>query len=388
MTQPKNIVAAENIPYVDEAFGNLGHIRHLPGRTISQADLLDTNILLIRSITQVNETLLRDSPVEFVGSASAGIDHIDTQYLYERNIDWASAAGSNANSVAEYIIAALLYLGAQHGYTLKGKTIGIIGVGNIGKLVQAKAGALGMHPVLHDPPLADAGLITSQSLADTLACDFVTLHTPLTTDGPYPTYHLLNKHTLQGLSPSTVLINAARGEVVDTEALLDAIRLQRIGPVILDVWEQEPHINWDLVNAATLATPHIAGHSLDGKANGTLMLYSALCKHLDIIPIWNPATCLPKSTVPTVSVRPNTLSDQEQTRKILNSIYNIEEDCQRMRQLSGVESNETAQGFDLLRKNYPIRREWHRTKVKLPKRSKNLKKILHGLGIVNIEESD
>ena len=388
MTRLKNIVAAENIPYVDEAFGSFGHIRHFPGRTISQADLQDTNILLIRSITQVNETLLRDTSVEFVGSASAGIDHIDKQYLSKRNIGWASAAGSNANSVAEYVIAALLYLGAQYDCRLEGKTIGIIGVGNIGKLVQAKAGALGMRPVLHDPPLADAGLITSQSLEDTLACDFVTLHTPLTTDGHYPTYHLLNKDTLQGLGPSTALINAARGEVVDTEALRDAIRRQRIGPVILDVWEQEPYINWDLVNATTLATPHIAGHSLDGKANGTLMLYSALCKHLGIIPSWNPATCLPKPTVPTVSVRLNTLSDQEQTRKILHTIYNIEEDCQRMRQLSRVDSNEAARGFDLLRKNYPIRREWHKTKVKLPKRSRNLKKVLHRLGIIEIEELD
>ena len=192
----------------------------LPGRSISSGDLKDTNVLLIRSITNVNEALLEGSAVEFVGSASAGIDHIDTSYLKSRNISFASAAGSNANSVAEYVIASLLTIANQGGFSLSGKTVGIVGVGNIGKLVKEKVEALGMRPVLNDPPLAETGQIDHRSLEETLGCDVVTFHVPLTVGGPYPTYHLINEKTLSLLKPSAVFINAARGEVVETRALL------------------------------------------------------------------------------------------------------------------------------------------------------------------------
>ncbi|MCA9420868.1 MAG: hypothetical protein KC592_07610, partial [Nitrospira sp.] len=234
MKKSINIVAGENIPYIKEACAGLGNLTVLPGRSITSADLQDTNILLIRSITKVDEALLKGTPVEFVGSASAGVDHLDEAYLKARNIGFTSAAGSNANSVAEYVMASLLYLGKQQGFTLKGKTIGIIGVGNIGKLVKHKAELLEMIPVLHDPPLAETGHIDHRSLAETLSCDVVTLHTPFTTDGPHPTYHMLNEQTLQWLNPSAVFINAARGEVVETHALLDAITQNRIGPTIID----------------------------------------------------------------------------------------------------------------------------------------------------------
>jgi erythronate-4-phosphate dehydrogenase len=244
MNKPINMVAGENIPYAKEAFAGLGNLTILPERSITSADLKVTNILLIRSITRVDEALLKGSPVEFVGSASAGVDHIDEAYLKARNIGYAPAAGSNANSVAEYVIASLLTLGQQHNFSLKGKTIGIVGVGNIGKLVKKKAEALGMRPVLNDPPLAEREQIEHRSLKETLACDVVTLHTPLTTGGPYPTYHLLNAQTFKWLRPTTIFINAARGEVVETHALLDAITHKRIGPTVIDVWEDEPDIKW------------------------------------------------------------------------------------------------------------------------------------------------
>jgi len=386
MKKPTNIVAGENIPYIKEAFEGLGNLTILPGRSITSADLKDTNILLIRSITQVDEGLLKGTPVEFVASASAGTDHMDTAYLNERNIGFASAAGSNANSVAEYIMAALLHLGKQEDFPLLGKTIGIIGVGNIGKLVKQKAEVLGMRPILNDPLLDETGQIDHRPLEETLGCDVVTLHTPLTTDGPYPTYHLLNEQTFKWLKPSAVFINAARGEVTDTPALLDAITHQRIGPTIIDVWEHEPEINWNLFQTVTLGTPHIAGHSLDGKANGTFMIYTALCEHLGIEPTWNPVQSLPPPIVPLIKVNTYPQSGQEQIRQMVTKIYDIEADYHRMRELLVASPNERPILFDALRKNYPVRREFHRTMVKLPRHRNELRQMIVELGFSEIHE--
>jgi erythronate-4-phosphate dehydrogenase len=383
MKRPPNIVAGENIPYIKEAFESLGNLTMLPGRSITSADLKDTQILLIRSITQVDETLLQGTPIEFIGSASAGTDHMDTVYLQSQNIEFASASGSNANSVAEYVMAALLLLGKERDMSLEGKTIGIVGVGNIGKLVKQKAEALGMQPVLNDPPLAETEDFEHRSLEETLSCDVITLHTPLTTQGCYPTYHLLNEHTLKCLKPSAIFINAARGEVVDTSALLDAITHHRIGPTIIDVWEHEPDINWDLFQAVTLCTPHIAGHSLDGKANGTFMIYTALCKHLDMEPTWHPVQSLPSPIVPLIGLNTHPQSDQEQIREIITKIYDIEADYHQMQKLLLASPNERPTLFDALRKNYPIRREFHQSTVKRFKNRNGLHQMLEGLGFPN-----
>lgn len=380
MKHPLNIVAGENIPYIQEAFESLGNITVLPGRGIQSADLHNTNILLIRSITPVNEDLLQDSLVEFVGSTAAGTDHIDTAYLQSQKISLASAAGSNANSVAEYIMTALLLLAQKDCFLLEGKTIGIVGVGNIGTLVKKKAEALGMHPVLHDPPLEKTGRINHRSLEETLGCDVVTLHTPLTTNGPYPTFHLLNEHTFKWMKPSTIFINAARGEVVNTQALLNAITHKQIGPTVLDVWEHEPDINWTLFEAVTFGTPHIAGHSLDGKVNGTFMIYQALCKHLGIEPTWNPVQSLPPPVVPLIEINNHSQSDQEHIQEMVTKIYDLQADYRRMQQLLTAPPQERPTLFDGLRKHYPIRREFHRTKITLPGHMKELRQMITGLG--------
>lgn len=386
MKSPLNIVAGESIPYLKDAFEGLGNLAILPGRSITSTDLQDTHILLIRSITQVDEALLKGTPVKFIGSASAGTNHIDTLYLQSQKMEVVSASGSNANSVAEYVMAALLHLGKKQDISLEGKTIGIVGVGNIGKLIKKNAEALGMYPILNDPPLAETEEIEHHSLEETLGCDVVTLHTPLTTDGPYPTYHLLNEHTFKWLKPRGIFINAARGEVVDTHALLDAITHNRIGATIIDVWEQEPTINWDLFQAVTLGTPHIAGHSLDGKANGTFMIYTALCQHLDIEPTWNPSQSLSLPTVPLIEINTQTQSDQELIRQIVTKVYDIESDYHQMQKLLVASPNERAPLFDALRKNYPVRREFHQYKVNLSKNGSRLKKILRGLGFADMIE--
>lgn len=384
MKKPVNIVAGENIPYVNEAFAGLGKLTFLPGRSMTSADLNDTNILLIRSITMVGEELLRDTPVEFVGSASAGVDHIDQAYLQSRKIPFASAGGSNANSVAEYVIASLLLIGKRHGLTLKGKTVGIVGVGHIGKLVKSKIEALGMHPVLNDPFLAETGQINHSSLEDTLGCDVVTLHTPFTLGGPHPTFHLLNEQTFKWVKPSAIFINAARGEVVDTHALLDVITRKRIGPTVIDVWEGEPDINWDLFQSATIGTPHIAGHSLDGKANGTFMIYAALCRHLGVSPTWDPEKTLPAPLVPSITIEISEIPDEEIIGEVVAKVYDLAMDHRRMQELLAAAPEYRPPLFDALRKNYPVRREFHRTKLMLPKALERLRPALEGIGFSQI----
>jgi len=384
MKKPLNILAGENIPYVKEAFERLGKITFLPGRAINAAALKDTHVLLVRSITKVDEALLQGSLVKFVGTASAGVDHIDTSYLKAQNIAFASATGANANSVAEYIIASLLLIAKQHSFALDGKTIGIVGVGNIGKLIKQKAEALGLHPVLNDPPLAETSQFDHCSLEETLDCDVVTLHTPLTTEGPHPTYHLLNEHTFKWLKPSGIFINAARGEVVDTDALLNAITHKRIGPTVLDVWEHEPDINWNLFEAVTLGTPHIAGHSLDGKANGTFMIYTALCKHLGVEPTWNPLQSLPLPIVPSIKMNTQHQPDEEQIREIVTKVYDLEADFHRMQKLLTAAPEERPKLFDELRKHYPVRREFHRTTVKLLNHRNKLRQMITELGFSEI----
>ena len=366
MNDPLNIVAGESIPYVQEAFTTLGKVTMLSGRSITTADLNHTDVLLVRSITKINEALLQGSAVKFVGSASAGIDHVDTAYLQSQKIGFASSPGGNANSVAEYVITALLIVAHQQNCTLAGKSIGIVGVGNIGKLVKQKAEALGMTPILNDPLLAETSEINNHSLEDTLKCDIVTLHVPLTKDGPFPTHHLINKDSLKWLKPSTIFINASRGEVVETQALLNAIRNQQIGPTVLDVWEHEPQINWDLFEAVTLGTPHIAGHSLDGKAAGTFMIYAALCTHLGVEPTWNPSHSLPAPLVPSIDLELTNQTDEEALRVLTTRIYDLEVDYSRMKALLAVPIKERPALFDGLRKNYPVRREFHRTNVHIP----------------------
>ncbi|HLG43654.1 MAG TPA: 4-phosphoerythronate dehydrogenase, partial [Nitrospirales bacterium] len=273
------IVADANIPLVEEAFGQLGQVTLLPGREIGPEQVRDADVLIVRSVTSVGPALLEGSRVRFVGSATIGLDHVDEVFLNRRGIAFAYAPGSNANSVAEYVIAALLALGRER---YEGRTLGLIGVGRIGTLVQEKALALGMTVLANDPPLERAGRAGLVSLDALLrGSDLVSCHVPLTREGPDATFHLLDEARLSLLQSHAVVINTARGPVVDNAALLRALRGGRIGGAVLDVWEHEPEPDPELIEAVTLGTPHIAGYSFDGKVNGTRMLYDAVCAFLE-----------------------------------------------------------------------------------------------------------
>jgi erythronate-4-phosphate dehydrogenase len=232
------VAVDEAIPYAESAFAGTAEIRTFPGRKVSAADLKDAEALVVRSITQVDRSLLDGTCVRFVGTATIGMDHLDDPYLRSRGIHVTNAAGSNANSVSEYITAALLVTAERKGWELRRKSIAIVGVGHVGTRVEIKARALGMDVVLCDPPLLEStGDRKYRFLKDVLDADIVTLHTPLTREGPYPTYHMMDERVIGRLQPHQLLINSARGPVVAGPALKEALLRKALAGAVLDVWE-------------------------------------------------------------------------------------------------------------------------------------------------------
>ena len=275
----------ENMPFAKEFFGDLGQLQPFSGRTLSAEQVKTADVLLVRSITKVNKTLLqKNKKCIFVGTATIGVDHIDQTYLKNQNITFSSAPGCNAISVAEYVMSALVIMSERYLIDLFSLTIGIVGAGNTGTKLTEKLDALGIKYLLCDPLLAENSDDERQfsSLDDTLKCDVISLHVPLTTKGAHATYHLLNEQRLRCLTDQQILINACRGEVIDNLLLLNLKKQGLKTKLILDVWENEPNILTDLIEYTDIATAHIAGYSLEGKARGTEMLYQALCKTLNI----------------------------------------------------------------------------------------------------------
>ncbi len=379
-------VIDENIPFAREAFSHHGSVTLLPGRAITREAIRKAHALIVRSVTKVDAMLLADTDVQFVGTATTGVEHIDQEYLAARDIGFAAALGCNANAVSEYVLTALLVTAHAKGLVLSGTTLGIIGAGRIGSLVAAKAPALGMQTLLHDPPLARAtGEQRYLSLAETLQADFITLHVPLTYDGPDATFHLIGADELARMAPSSILINTARGEVVDNAALLEALTKGTIGGAVLDVWEQEPAINWDLLNQVTLGTPHVAGYSSDGKVNGTVMLYHSCCRFWEIEPVWAPPPDLPTPFAPGPMPHPAfdaTGKDyQALAHDIVTTLYDLLGDHARMRDILAVPEPLRPQAFDRLRRDYPHRREFAGTPISLMGGDRNLFARLQKLGI-------
>ncbi len=282
-----NIVVDENIAFAKQAFNEFGNVILLPGREITNDKLRNTQILIIRSVTQINETLLKNTPVMFVGTTTIGTDHIDLDYLKKNNIAFCDAKGCNAYSVAEYVIAALIDISVKLNFSLKDKTIGIVGVGNVGSKVAEFAEAFGMKVLLNDPPLQRNGVKKNfVNLEKILSADIITLHTPLNLTGTDKTFHLLNINNLKQIKDGAVLINTARGAVINNTDLLEVIESKNL-KVVLDVWENEPDIKIELLKQVLIATPHIAGYSLEGKINGTKIIYNSLCTYLKIRPTFS-----------------------------------------------------------------------------------------------------
>ena len=380
------IVADANIPFVSECFSSIGEVMVVGGREITPSVVADADALLVRSITSVGEELLAGSKVRFVGTATIGFDHIDIDFLRRNNIGFASAPGSNANSAAEYVISGLLDIGQRYALDLEDKSIGIIGVGNVGSRVAKKCAAMGMDVCLNDPPLqrqtGDAKYLPLERLFD---CDFITFHTPLTFEGQDKTYHLADEKFFKSLKERCVFVNASRGGVVDSSALKSAIRSGRLRAVVLDVWENEPDIDTELLKMVDLGTPHIAGYSLDGKIAGMIMIYKAACEYFAVEPKFDLKDFLPEPAVPELKVNPNIANDQDALLSAVQKIYRVDKDDTRLRRVLDKPAEDRGEHFDSLRKNYPVRREFQNTRVLIKDTNSTLAKKLIGIGFKEVK---
>lgn len=274
------VIVDNKIPYIKEAINRIAdEVLFLPGADFTKEAVKDADALIVRTRTRCNRELLEGTQVKFIATATIGYDHIDTEYCREAGITWTNCPGCNAGSVEQYVRSVLDLLQRKKGLDLKNATIGIVGVGHVGSRVARTAKLLGMKVLLNDPPRADKGESGFVDLA-TIAreCDVITFHTPLIQEGIYRTYHLVDKDFLFSLKRAPYLINSSRGEVVDTASLLASLAAGKVKDVVIDTWENEPRISRDLLEAAFLATPHIAGYSADGKANATRMSLEALCR--------------------------------------------------------------------------------------------------------------
>jgi erythronate-4-phosphate dehydrogenase len=350
------IVADENIPLAREAFGAFGDVELLPGRQIDSAAVASADALVVRSVTRVGEQLLAGSRVRFVGTATIGTDHVDRAWLERAGIAFAFAPGCNARSVAEYVVAALLELEVDLGRRWPGATIGVVGVGNVGSRVVALARVLGLQVLECDPPRAalEPGF-HSVPLPTILAeADVLSFHVPLVRTGAHATQHLLDADRIARLRPGALVLNTSRGGVVDDVALRHACAAGR-AHAVLDVWETEPEPDPVLLEVVHLATPHIAGYSLDGKLAGTRMIAVALQSFLGAATGPDPEIFGAPVAEPLVSVQ---AGGRDGLRAAVRHVYAIRADDERLRCALARPAGTRGQAFDRLRRDYPVRREF------------------------------
>lgn len=284
MKQRINIIIDNKIPFIKGVLEPYAEIRYLSPAEITREQVKDADALIIRTRTLCNEALLSGSRCKFIGTATIGFDHIDTGYCKRNGIEWKNAPGCNAASVGQYILASLLLHAEKSNRSLKGKNIGIVGVGHVGSIVAHHCLAVGMNVLLNDPPRADKEGNNNFVSLDTIAeeCDYITFHTPLNRNGIYKSFHLADKTFFDKTKRAPVIINSSRGEVVDNPALLTAYRERKISDMIIDCWENEPEILPELLESAFIATPHIAGYSADGKSNATRTMIREISRILNI----------------------------------------------------------------------------------------------------------
>lgn len=282
--KPLKIIAEHSVPYLRGVIEQVGEVTYLPSSDFTPETVRDADWLIIRSITKCSRELLTGSRVRLITTATIGFDHIDTEYCDAAGITWLNAPGCNAEAVGQYFAGVISALVVETGFDPKGKVLGIVGVGHVGTVVKRYAEAFGMTCLLNDPPRAEReGGDAFVSLEEIAAqADIITLHTPLTKSGAHPTYHLFDKALVARLERKPIVINACRGGVTETEALLDGLATRKIDKVIIDCWEGEPHISTTLLDKAFIGTPHIAGFSADGKANGARMCVEAGMKFFGI----------------------------------------------------------------------------------------------------------
>jgi erythronate-4-phosphate dehydrogenase len=348
------IFADENMPLVEQFFADVGNVTLFNGRSVTAKLLQQADILLVRSVTNVNAELLsQNNTLRFVGTATIGMDHIDQAFLASRGIAFSSAPGCNAQSVVEYVLSSLWFLANKYQWDLKHKTVGIVGVGNIGSRLAAALRALNIDVLLCDPLrfASDPAFAHTEFEQLCQQADIISFHTPLCSSGGFPTRHMLNAQTLKQLKPDCAVINASRGAVIDNQALLQELTSQGVRrPVVLDVWENEPAILTALLPYVDIATAHIAGHSVEGKARGTEMLYQRCCELLGQPQKKQLSQLLAQPAMEKLQISANFgLPDVQNVARLL---YDVRRDDALLRH------SLSDKGFDWIRKTYPARREF------------------------------
>ncbi len=374
------IIADQQIPHVAEAFSKFAEVTLYNGREITAEKIRDADILLVRSITAVNAALLESNQVKFVATATSGLNHIDLDFLQKNSIGFAYAKGGNARSVAEYILSSLFVLTDQHDIKFKNKTVGIIGCGEVGSRVAEFLYTIDVKTIMNDPLLKDeSGNEQYRELPEIFSADIITLHVPLTKDGSYPTQNLVDEKFLDQLKDDVILLNTARGGVINEAALKKHLACHNHMKVALDVWEDEPNIDLDLLAQSDISTPHIAGYSADGKIRATQMIFKAICEFFKLDYKWDSVFELPDVNsleLPFVSE----LDDQDAIQMAVLSSYDVRNDSASLRQLLEINIEQRSQYFDELRKNYPVRREFPATVFHLPENRKTLAEKFKRLG--------
>lgn len=380
MKKKIKIVADNKIPFLQGVLEPYADIFYLPGREITAAQVKDADALIIRTRTKCNKELLEDSKVRFIATATIGYDHIDTDFCASHNIIWQNASGCNSSSVEQYLLSALLILSARKNFRLADKTIGIIGVGHVGSKVEKVARLMGMNLLLNDPPRernehGSCFVSLNQILEES---DIISLHVPLTLSGPDKTFHMTDNNFFNNLGKKVHLINTSRGEIIDEKVLKNAIKSGRVESVVLDVWENEPFIDKELFEMVDIATPHIAGYSLDGKANGTSISIRALSRFFRLnLNNWVPEH-IPSPSENEIVVDATGKNSQEIISEIILKTYNVLEDDERFRN--------SISSFEEQREQYPLRREYGAYSLRITNGQKDIITVLRKLGF-NIRET-
>ena len=368
------VVVDDKIPFIRGVLEPFSEVIYASGARIDSRLVRDADALLVRTRTICDETLLDGSNVRFIGSATIGYDHIDTEYCENHDIAWTNSPGCNSSSVMQYVVSALCFISDNSGFSLKNRTLGIVGVGNIGSKVEKAAKALGMHLLLRDPPRSrvEPGFSSVPFERLLRESDIVTLHVPLNRSGKDKTYHLLDARSLGMMKRGAWLINSSRGEVVDTRSLKKAVFSGNLSGVVLDVWENEPDIDLELMEAALISTPHIAGYSLDGKANGTSIIVNSLCEFFNLpLRDWYPPD-VPLPADPVIRIDCSGMEDEDVIRKAVFHSYDISEDDRDLRA--------NPSDFEKLRGDYKIRREFPAYSLKLISAPDYLSGMLSDMG--------
>ncbi len=379
------IIADQQIPHVAQAFSQFAEVTLCDGREITAESIHEADVLLVRSVTPVNANLLQGNQVKFVASATSGQDHIDSDYLQRNNIGFAHAKGSNARSVAEYVMSSLFVLADQHDFKLKEKTVGVIGCGEVGLRVIAMLETMGVQTIMNDPPLKDAISNSASTgeqyrdLRELLSADIITLHVPLTEDGPYPTLKLVDAGFLDKLNDDVILLNTSRGSVIDEVALRVHLETHHNMKVVLDVWENEPDIDTDLLTHISIGTPHIAGYSMDGKLRATEMIFRSVCEFFKLNATWQVVTELLDGSTPELTLSAD-IDDEDAIQIAILTSYDVRGDSAALRCLPEINIEQRGRYFDELRENYPVRREFPAMVIKLSESKKALAEKLRQLG--------